>query len=140
MIKDELTINGKPAWKTWGACFTTQSLAQLLTPAPMKAYVENSSRMHDGKWVYTGENGSEAKVDSVEMNLELHIIGKDNDDFIFLFRNFCDELYTGVLKIATAYTQEKTYIYKGCQTLSVWNGLGRIMLRLEDINPRNSVD
>ena len=44
-MKDELYINGKDAYTTWGISMDSTSLSFLMTPSANKAYLENESRL-----------------------------------------------------------------------------------------------
>ena len=50
-MKDELYINGKDAYITWGISMDSTSLSFLMTPSANKAYLENESRLDHGKRV-----------------------------------------------------------------------------------------
>lgn len=45
MPQEELFINGKDAYTTWGISMDDTALSALMTPAPNKEFIENKSRM-----------------------------------------------------------------------------------------------
>lgn len=49
MPQEELFINGKDAYTTWGISMDDTALSALMTPAPNKEFIENKSRMEHGK-------------------------------------------------------------------------------------------
>lgn len=43
-MKDELRINGKDAYTTWGISMDNNALSELMTPSSNKTFIENESR------------------------------------------------------------------------------------------------
>lgn len=130
----ELFINGKDAYTTWGISMEGTSLSALMTPAPMKAFVESSSRLEHGKRVIT----SNPKVDERNITLEIHLTAKNEDDFFSKYINFCNELATGVLNIRTKYQPNTIYrtIYLSCSQFSQFmRGIAKFSLKLCEPNP-----
>ena len=41
-------INGRNIWSTWGAELMDGALEAILTPPPVKDYIENDSRLEHG--------------------------------------------------------------------------------------------
>jgi hypothetical protein len=50
-MEGEFYINDKDAYTTWGISMDTSSLSALMTPPPMKEFIENKSRLENGKRV-----------------------------------------------------------------------------------------
>ena len=50
-MKDELRINGKDAYTTWGISMDNNALSELMTPSSNKTFIENESRLEHGKRV-----------------------------------------------------------------------------------------
>ena len=48
-MKDELRINGKDAYTTWGISMDNNALSELMTPSSNKTFIENESRLEHGK-------------------------------------------------------------------------------------------
>ena len=44
-MKDELRINGKDAYTTWGISMDNNALSELMTPSSNKTFIENESRL-----------------------------------------------------------------------------------------------
>lgn len=65
----ELYINGKDAWTTWGVNMGNGVMDALDAPLEMKAYIEDESRMENGKRVITGSQ----KVASRDVTLAFTI-------------------------------------------------------------------
>ena len=135
-MKGELYINGKDAYDTWGISMTDTSLSSLMTPAPNKEYIENSSRLEHGKRVITDN----AKVDERSLSLEIHLIAPTRDLFFERYLSFCEELKKGALEIKTSYQVDVVYrmIYKSCSQFSQFmQGIGKFTLKLEEPNPED---
>ena len=132
----ELFINNKDAYTTWGISMESTSLSALMTPAPMKEFVENSSRLEHGKRVIT----SDPKVDERNITLEIHLTARDKDSFFSKYLSFCDELSTGVLNIRTKYQPNVVYktVYLSCSQFSQFmQGIAKFSLRLCEPNPKD---
>lgn len=89
MIKDA-TINGRPL-SAWGAGLMSGTIEALLTPASMKEYIKNESRLENGSRIIT----TSAKVASRELSLPFLIEGNGKADFIEKYSSFVNELYKG---------------------------------------------
>lgn len=127
-----LTINGKDAKAYFGITLDETSLGSLMTPPPMKEWVQSKSRLEHGKRVVTGEP---PKMDSREFTLQINIYAATEGDFLSKYAAFCEELKTGFLVLSTI---SGTYncIYKSCQQFSQFQrGIGKFVLRLEEYNP-----
>ena len=44
-MKEELYINGKDAYTTWGISMDNNALSELMTPSSNKTFIENESRL-----------------------------------------------------------------------------------------------
>lgn len=63
-MKDELRINGKDAYTTWGISMDNNALSELMTPSSNKTFIENESRLEHGKRVSSPTKGRCEKPDS----------------------------------------------------------------------------
>ena len=88
MLKGQLYINGKDAYTAYGIIMSETALSTLMTPAPSKDYINNSSRLVDGKRVFKGN----VKMDEREMTLSFNMIAKDKDTFLTNYAKFCEEV------------------------------------------------
>lgn len=128
-MKDELFINGKDAYFTWGISMDNTSLSALMTPAPNKELIENKSRLEDGKQVII-EN---ARIDERTLTLAFNLTAKDENDFFAKYESFCEELGAGLLYIRTKYQPNVVYrtIYLSCnQFTQFMRGIGKFTLKL----------
>lgn len=132
-MKNELFINGKDAYETWGVSLSEGALTALLTPPTMKDAIVNDSRKQDGKQVY-----NIAKVASRQVSLELHFSASSREDFFNKYISFCDELKGGILEIITTYQPNVVYrfLYLSCTQFKQFNlGIAKFTLKLDEYNP-----
>ena len=135
-MKGELFINDKDAYTTWGISIDDGSLSELMTPSPMKEYIENSSRSTHGKDVIT----SNCVLDERNLTLRIHLTAKDKDTFFSNYLSFCDELFKGVINIRTKYQPNIVYrtVYLSCSQFSEFmKGMAFFSLMLCEPNPKN---
>jgi len=136
MRTGELTINGKDAATTWGVFMSDGALSALMTPAPMKAYIENESRAKNGKEVL----GTSARIDSRDLTLTFCLKAPTRELFFTRYLAFVEELQKGTIAISTQYQPNVIYrcLYVSCSQFSQYNGrLGKFSLRLTEPNPAN---
>ncbi len=132
----ELFINGKDAYTTWGISMDDTSLSALMTPAPNKEFIENTSRLNHGKSVIINA----AKKDERNLTLQLNLTAPDKDLFFARYESFCRELDSGVLEIRTKYQPAILYrtIYLSCsQFCQFMQGIGKFVLKLNEPDPTN---
>ena len=135
-MTEELTINGKNAYTTWGISLNETSLSTLMTPVPNKDFIENKSRLENGKRVVT----TNPKVDDRSFTLQIHLTASDTAQFFARYERFCKELATGVLDIKTRYQPDVVYrtIYLSCSQFSQFmRGIGKFTLKLNEPDPTN---
>lgn len=135
-MKGELFINGKDAWEQWGVNMGDGFIDALDAPLQMKEYIENESRLENGKRVLT----SNVKIDSRELTLAFTIMGVSESDYRSNKKAFEAELYKGELSIAIPKVTDETYhlIYTGKSVsygLSLNRCFGSISARFEEPNP-----
>lgn len=135
-MEGQLFINNKDAYTTWGISMDTSSLSALMTPAPNKEFIENSSRLEHGKRVIT----SSPKVDARDITLTINLTAKNEQQFFDRYLSFCSELGTGVLNIKTSFQPNVVYrmIYLSCsQFTQFMRGIASFSLKLNEPNPKN---
>jgi len=135
-MKGQLFINNKDAYTTWGISMDTSSLSALMTPAPNKEFIENSSRLEHGKRVIS----SNPKVDARDITLTINLTAKNEQQFFDRYLSFCSELETGVLNIKTSFQPNVVYkmIYLSCsQFTQFMRGIASFSLKLNEPNPKD---
>lgn len=132
----ELIINGKDAFTQWGVVLISGSLGVLMTPASIKPFVENKSRMSHGKQVLTS---SAPKLDERSLSVPLGITASSEAAFISNCRGFFTELQKGVVVLYSSQLNE-TYnlIFEKTQTLTEFDlKIGKIIVQFNEPNPTN---
>lgn len=135
-MKGELIINGRDAWTLWGVNMGDGFIDTLDAPLPMKEYIENESRLEDGKRVLT----SNAKKDSREITLSFTITGTSENDYRTKKKAFEAELYKGSLTVSVPKVSADVYhlIYTGKNVsygLSLDRCFGNFSAKFEEPNP-----
>ena len=130
----DLFINGKDAWVTWGVNMGEDFLEALLTPSPMKAYIENKSRLENGKQVDT----TNAKVDERDVQVTITLEGSTQTEYLSRYESFVTELYKGPILMKVP-TLRKIYklTYDSSPTKMGNYGLcfGKFTLKFNEPNP-----
>lgn len=135
-MKDELYINGKDAYTTWGISMDDTSLSELMTPVSNKEFVENESRLEHGKKVIV----SNPRLDARNVTLKINLSATSEQQFFERYNSFCKELATGVLEIKSKYQPDVVYktIYQSCSQFSQFmRGIGKFTLKLVESNPND---
>lgn len=136
-----LFVNGKDAYTTWGITLGETALSALMTPATIKAPVENKGRGADGKQVLgLGSSTYRPKLEDRELTLSINLSAKDEEEFFRRYESFCSELEGGTLHIQTKYQPAITYrcVYVSCTQFSQFmRGIASFSLRLCEPNPRD---
>lgn len=135
----ELFINNMDAQEEFGIIFGAESFTALLTPPPVKAYIENKSALIHGKRVLGGENNP-PKLDERDIQLTFFLKAKNTTRFLAQYAGFCQLLGGGKVDIRTKYQPNVTYHcnYISCTQFSQFNGrLAKFVLKLNEPNPNN---
>lgn len=135
----ELFINNMDAQEEWGIIFGAESFSALLTPPPVKAYIENKSALSHGKQVLSGED-TPPKLDERDIQLIFYLKAKNLTQFLTRYAAFCQVLQEGKLDFRTKYQPKVTYhcIYLSCAQFSQFNGrLAKFVLKVNEPNPNN---
>lgn len=134
-----LHINGKIA-DEFGVHMGEGFLSALDTPASLKEFVTNESRMEDGSRIIVHDLHRASR----ELTLKFVITGKTSSDFLNNKEKLLAELEKGVVKIQVPALGNQVYnlIYRG---QNVQYGLSRsrrvatLSARFEEPNPTNRV-
>lgn len=134
--KGETYINDTDAFMAWGIFFDSSSLSALLTPAPLKSYVESQSAGFNGVRAVRGSDAL-PKVDKRSLQLTFSLQAAGMADFMNKYAAFCDVLYAGYFNLRTRYfSYEFKLRYVSCSQFTEYNGrLARFVLKCEEINP-----
>ncbi|MCI8997673.1 MAG: hypothetical protein HFJ95_01600 [Muribaculaceae bacterium] len=135
----ELFINNEDARKTYGIIFGEDSLTALMTPPPVKPYIENKSALVHGKQVLNDEDNP-PKLDERDVQLTFYLHAKNREQFLERYQKFTTMLQKGKVDIRTKYQPGTTYhcLYISCAQFSQFNGrLAKFVLKLNEPNPKD---
>lgn len=135
-MANELIINNKDAYATWGVRMGDGFLDTIGTPSPMKEYIENKSRLEHGKRVIV----SAPKQDEREITLTFTIEGNSKSDYQSKKNSFFNELYGGNVDIKVPDNGSEVYhlIYLGksiTYAQSLDRTFGKVSMKFSEPNP-----
>lgn len=134
-MSGELLINGKDAFDTWGVNMGDNFLNVLLMPPPVKDYIENKSRLEDGKRLIL----SNEKVDERDLTLTFTIQGDNQIDYISKFKEFMAEMASGLVEIEIPILGNDIYrvYYKNATSyaMSIDRTFSKIAIKVCEPNP-----
>lgn len=95
-MEEQIKINGIGIRSEWGAWLVKGGYEKLLSPAPMKSYITNTSRLNHGT-DYVVHN---PVTDSRELSLQFFIEGNTELDYLSKYKSFIDELEKGSIVLS----------------------------------------
>lgn len=135
----DLIINGYDAFEEWGVKMGDGFLDNLGGFVPMKAYIENSSRLEHGKRVMV----KNARVDSREVTLGFTIEGENPGDFILKKKSFQAELMKGNVNVQVPSRGELCYRLVYLRGMSYAQSIDgcfcKVSVKFDEPNPMNRV-
>lgn len=124
----------RDAYEAWGVSFEDGAISALITPAPSKKGVENSSRLQHGKRVID----LHPKYESRELALAMHVTARNRTQFFQRFNGFCrDVLDNGFFTIRSVYVPNTWFRvkYLSCPQLQEFRQqLAVFSLKVEEMN------
>ena len=135
-MKGDLFINGKDAWETWGVNMGNDFLDAIDGFAPMKDYIENESRLEDGKRIVK----MTPKVASRDITLHFTIKGDSQQDYRSKRVAFEEELRAGFIDVNVPVLGAQVYhlIYLGksvSYAMNIARTFSTISAKFEEPNP-----
>lgn len=132
----DLYINGKDAWAEWGVSMGDGFLDALDAPLQMKDYIENESRLENGKHIDTAN----AKVASREITLQFTITGNSEADYREKKKSFQTELQSGkfTVNVPALGNEVFKFVYTGKSIsygLSLSRQFGRFSTKVTEPDP-----
>ena len=109
----DVTINNADAFERYGINLEDGALSALMTPPPMKEFIESRSRLKHGKTVIA----KVTKYDDREITLPFHLIAKNKTEFFTKYNLFCKEvLANGKFELKTRFQPDVVYrlVYLSC--------------------------
>lgn len=113
----DVTINNADAFERYGINLEDGALSALMTPPPMKEFIESRSRLKHGKTVIA----KVPKYDDREITLPFHLLAKNKEDFFTKYNLFCEEvLAKGKFELKTRFQPDVVYrlVYLSCTQFS----------------------
>lgn len=134
-MKNDLIINGKDAYTEWGVSMGNNFIQNLLLPPPNKEYIENESRLENGKRVIT----SNPKINSRQITLMFDIVGKTESDYMKKFKSFVSILNAGSVNIKVPKLGNEVYKLVYLNSVSFAQNYkrtsSRLSIKFEEPNP-----
>lgn len=132
----ELLINGKDALSTWGVRMGNGFIDALDSPLSTKEYIENESRMENGKRILA----KNVKLASRVVTLPFTIEGSSQLDYQSKKKSFESELYNGYLTVQVPGNSSDIFklYYKGQSSSYGQNKertFGKFSAKFEEANP-----
>lgn len=136
MVRQQLYINGKNAYTTWGIFLEDGALSALMTPPPSKAFISNTYRSKDGKRIVRNN----PRVDERDITLPFCMTAATEEAFLSNYASFCEELATGWLIINTHFQPDVYYrcSFTSCTQFSQFaRQIAKFSLKLNEPDPTN---
>lgn len=112
----ELYINNQDAWGQWKVAMGDSFIENLLLPAGNKDFIENESRLENGKRVITNN----PKVASRDVTLTFNIHGDTTTEYLTNYAAFVAVLQAGTVKIRVpAINMTFNLIYKKSTSFNI---------------------
>lgn len=130
----DLYINSQDAWGQWKVAMGNGFIENLLVPAGNKEFIENESRLENGKRVIT----TNPKVASRDVTLTFNIHGDTTTEYLSNYAAFVAILQAGVVKIRVpAINMTFNLIYKKSTSFALGRSRmnSRIAVKFEEPDP-----
>lgn len=112
----DLFINNQDAWGTWMVAMGESFIENLLLPAGNKDFIENESRLENGKRVIYNN----PKVASRDVTLTFNIHGDTTMEYLSNYAAFVAVLQAGAVKIRVpAINMTFNLIYKKANSFNI---------------------
>ena len=131
----EMLINKQDA-STFGVRMGDGFLDAICTPLPLKEFVENSSRLEDGKRVLYNS----PKIDERDVTLTFNIHGDTEEEFTANKATFEQILYSGKVEIhlpVTGKTYRLTYLRSQSYSQNIARTSCSVSVKFNEPNPIN---
>lgn len=132
----DLYINSQDAWATWKVAMGNGFIENLLVPAGLKEFIENESRLENGKRVIT----TNPKVSSRDVTLTFNIHGDTTTEYLSNYAAFVAILQAGTVKIRVpAINMTFNLIYKKSSSFNIGRARmdSSLSVKFEESDPTN---
>ncbi len=130
----DLYINSQDAWGQWKVAMGDGFIENLLLPAGMKDFIENDSRLENGKKVVFNS----PKVASREVTLTFNIHGDTTSEYLSNYKAFVSALQAGkVTARVPAVGMTFTLVYKKSTSFALGRSRmnSRLAVKFEEPDP-----
>lgn len=130
----DLYINSQDAWGQWGVAMGDGFIENLLLPAGTKDFIENESRLENGKRVIYNN----PKVASREVTLTFNIHGDTTTEYLANYKAFVAILQAGKVTVRVpAISMTFTLIYKKSTSFALGRSRrsSRLVVKFEEPDP-----
>ena len=132
----DLYINSQDAWGQWKVAMGNGFIENLLVPAGLKEFIENESRLENGKRVIT----TNPKVSSRDVTLTFNIHGDTTTEYLSNYAAFVAILQAGTVKIRVpAINMTFNLIYKKSSSFNIGRARmdSSLSVKFEEPDPTN---
>lgn len=130
----DLYINSQDAWSQWKVAMGESFIENLLLPSGNKDFIENESRLENGKRVIT----TNPKVASRDVTLTFNIHGDTTTEYLSNYAAFVTVLQAGTVKIRVpAINMTFNLIYKKSTSFNIGRARmdSSLAVKFEEPNP-----
>lgn len=133
----DLIINGKDAYNTFGVNMGDGFLNSIMSFTPIKSFIENKSRLEDGKQVLYNT----PKYDERDVTLTFYIEGNTQDEYLQNYNAFQAELKKGLIELKIPALNSEIYrlTYLNSQNYSMNRSrtFSKFSVKFNEPNPAN---
>lgn len=132
----ELVINGKDAFTEYGARMGDNFLDAIFAPVPIKAFIENKSRLENGKQVIYNA----PKADERDVTLTFNVEGSTPEEYLQKYKRFKEELLKGLITVevpALAEIYRLTYQKSVTFAMNTERTFSKVSVKFNEPNPAN---
>ena len=127
------------AYTEYGVSLRMDAMAKLMTPAPNKEDVENSSDLENGKRV--SRDTEDVRKDERNVNIEVNMTASSESEFLEKYAHFCSAvLDKGYFDLKTIYWPGAVFrfTYLNCTNFQLnLDGIAIFTLALNEPDPTN---
>ena len=131
----DLIINGFDAFLQWGIRMGDGFLDAIFAPEPLKEFIENKSRLNNGKQVVYNN----PKIDERDVTLVFTLEGETPDDYLSKYSAFKTELQKGKIEIKVPALGNQvyrlTYLRSASCELNTPRTFSKISVKFNEPNP-----
>lgn len=131
----DLIINGFDAYRQWGIRMGDGFLDAIFSPEPLKEFIENKSRLNNGKQVVYNN----PKIDERDVTLVFTLEGETPDDYLSKYSAFKTELQKGKIEIKVPALGNQvyrlTYLRSASFGLNIPRTFSKISVKFNEPNP-----